>query len=209
MAPLPTVDGVGTHGGYCGPAVKPIALRMVGEIARAMPGLPVSGIGGIGTWRDAAEFLAMGSGCVQVCTAAMHYGFRIVDDMIHGLSDWMDEKGYARIADVTARAIPKFVHWQDLNLAWKTIANIDPAACIGCGLCHIACEDTAHQAIRLSPGDAKRVYEIIEDECVGCNLCSHICPVDGCITMKPQQASQRLTWKQHPNNPLRVAEAAE
>ncbi|WP_298215052.1 NAD-dependent dihydropyrimidine dehydrogenase subunit PreA [Acidocella sp.] len=209
MAPLPTVDGVGTHGGYCGPAVKPIALRMVGEIARAMPGLPVSGIGGIGTWRDAAEFLAMGSGCVQVCTAAMHYGFRIVDDMINGLSDWMDEKGYARIADVTARAIPKFVHWQDLNLAWKTIASIDPEACIGCGLCHIACEDTAHQAIRLSPGDAKRVYEIIEDECVGCNLCSHICPVDGCITMKPQQASQHLTWKQHPNNPLRVAEAAE
>ncbi|MGE4481779.1 NAD-dependent dihydropyrimidine dehydrogenase subunit PreA [Acidocella sp.] len=210
MVPQPSVDGLGTHGGYCGPAVKPIALRMVGEIARSIPGLPISGIGGIATWRDAAEFLALGAGSVQVCTAAMHYGFRIVDDMISGLSNWMDEKGYARIEDVTGRAVQKFVHWEDLNLAWKSIASIDAEACIGCGLCHIACEDTAHQAIRLHEGGEKRGYEVIDEACVGCNLCSHVCPVDDCITMRPQQAMEHLTWKHHPNNPMRVAaEAAE
>ena len=209
MVPEPTVDGLGTHGGYCGPAVKPIALRMVGEIARSLPGLPISGIGGISTWRDAAEFLALGAGSVQVCTAAMHYGFRIVEDMIGGLSNWMDEKGYARIEDVTGRAVKNFVHWNDLNLAWKTIASINAQACIGCGLCHIACEDTAHQAIKLQETGEKRFYEVIDDECVGCNLCSHVCPVSGCITMVPQMAARHLTWKQHPNNPMRVVEPAQ
>ena len=93
MAPSPTIDGKGSHGGYCGPAVKPITLNMVGEIARdpATTGLPISGIGGITTWRDAAEYIALGCGNVQVCTAAMTYGFKIVDEMISGLSDWMDE----------------------------------------------------------------------------------------------------------------------
>jgi dihydropyrimidine dehydrogenase (NAD+) subunit PreA len=208
MAPTPTVKGVGTHGGYCGPAVKPIALRMVGEIARdrETAGLPISGIGGIASWRDAAEFIALGAGTVQVCTAAMHYGFRIVEDMANGLSNWMDEKGYAGIADFQGLAVPNFVHWQDLDLAWRTIARIDKEACIGCGLCHIACEDTAHQAIIRREVDGRRVYEVVPDECVGCNLCHHICPVENCITMEPQpQTGPELTWKTHPNNPLRMA----
>ena len=122
----------------------------------------------------------------------------------------MDEKGYARIEDVTGWTVRKFVHWEDLNLAWKTIASIDPEVCIGCGLCHIACENTAHQAIKPHEGGEKRVYEVIDEECVGCNLCAHVCPVDACITMRPQQAAEHLTWKHHPNNPMRMAaEAAE
>src|SRR3984957_16748759 len=102
MAPAPHVDGKGTHGGYCGPAVKPIALNMVAQIARdpETRDLPISGIGGITTWRDAAEFIALGSGSVQVCTAAMTYGFRIVTEMISGLSDWMDEAGHATLDDI-------------------------------------------------------------------------------------------------------------
>jgi dihydropyrimidine dehydrogenase (NAD+) subunit PreA len=206
MAPEPTVDGLGTHGGYCGPAVKPIALRMVGDIARDLRGLPISGIGGISTWRDAAEFIALGAGSVQVCTAAMHHGFRIVDDMIAGLSNWMDGKGYRRIADFQGRAVPNYVHWNDLNLAFKTLARIDQDLCIKCGLCHIACEDTSHQAIAALRVDGKRRYEVIDAECVGCNLCAHVCPVDGCITMEPQPASgPPVTWREHPANPLRVA----
>ncbi len=207
MAPEPVVDGQGTHGGYCGPAVKPIALRMVGDIARDTDcrGLPISGIGGISTWRDAAEFIAMGAGCVQVCTAAMHHGFRIVDDMIGGLANWMDSKGYRALADFQGRAVPNYVHWGDLNLAFKTLAHIDQDLCIKCGLCHIACEDTAHQAVAALRVDGARRYEVIEAECVGCNLCAHVCPVDDCITMRPQAVTEHMTWRQHPNNPLRVA----
>ncbi|TIO46975.1 MAG: NAD-dependent dihydropyrimidine dehydrogenase subunit PreA, partial [Mesorhizobium sp.] len=100
FAPQPTIDGKGSHGGYCGPAVKPIAMNMVAEIARdpETHGLPISGIGGITTWRDAAEFMALGAGNVQVCTAAMTYGFKIVQEMIAGLENWMDEKGHASLS---------------------------------------------------------------------------------------------------------------
>src|ERR1700675_214266 len=121
MAPTPTVDGKGTHGGYCGPAVKPIALHMVAEIARDpdCAGLPISGIGGIATWRDAAEFMALGSGTVQVCTAAMHYGFKIVEDMIDGLNNWMDEKGFKTIEDFRGLSIPNVTEWKHLNLNYK------------------------------------------------------------------------------------------
>ncbi len=102
MSPEPSIDGKGSHGGYCGPAVKPIALNMVAEIARDVEtgDLPISGIGGITTWRDAAEFLSLGAGTVQVCTAAMTYGFKIIDEMTRGLSDWMDEKGYTSVDQV-------------------------------------------------------------------------------------------------------------
>lgn len=206
MSPMPVVDGQGTHGGYCGPAVKPIALRMIGDIARDpdTAGIPISGIGGIGSWRDAAEFLAMGATTLQVCTAAMHYGFRIVEDMVDGLSTWMDQKGYATINDVTGQAIRRYVPWSCLNMKFSTIARIDQDACIKCGLCHIACEDTSHQAIaRTREGDERR-YEVIDAECVGCNLCAHVCPVDDCITMQPQPVEGVLTWPEHPNNPARV-----
>ncbi|MFT9206050.1 NAD-dependent dihydropyrimidine dehydrogenase subunit PreA [Acetobacter orientalis] len=206
MAPLPVVGGKGTHGGYCGPAVKPIALRMIGDIARhpELAGIPISGMGGIGSWRDAAEFLAMGATTLQVCTAAMHYGFRIVDDMIDGLSSWMDQKGYADIPSVSGQAIPRFVNWGNLNLKFKTLADINQDACIGCGLCHIACEDTSHQAISKTLVDGKNHYEVIDEECVGCNLCAHVCPIDDCITMQPQPVEGELTWPEHPNNPNRV-----
>ncbi|MBS1075191.1 NAD-dependent dihydropyrimidine dehydrogenase subunit PreA [Gluconobacter sp. Dm-73] len=205
MAPMPVVDGRGTHGGYCGPAVKPIALRMLGEIARTPDTsvLPISGIGGISNWRDAAEFLVMGATSLQVCTAAMHYGFRIVEDMIDGLSNWMDEKGFETIADVTGRAVPNFVNWNQLNLKFRTLAAIDQEACIKCGLCHIACEDTSHQAISKTLLNGERHYEVIDEECVGCNLCAHVCPVDDCITMVPQPVEGVQTWNEHPNNPMR------
>ncbi|MDC8016270.1 NAD-dependent dihydropyrimidine dehydrogenase subunit PreA [Tahibacter soli] len=204
MAPTPTVDGKGTHGGYCGPAVKPIALNMVAEIARdpQTKGLPISAIGGIGDWRDAAEFMALGAGTVQVCTAAMHYGFRIVDDMINGLSHWMDSKGYKSIEDFRAKAVPNVTDWQFLNLKYDIKARIDQDLCIKCGLCHIACEDTAHQAIAKEK-NGLRHFEVIDDECVGCNLCMHVCPVDNCITMERVDTGGYANWTTHENNPMR------
>ncbi|MBL8244963.1 MAG: NAD-dependent dihydropyrimidine dehydrogenase subunit PreA [Rhodanobacteraceae bacterium] len=209
MAPTPTVDGKGTHGGYCGPAVRPIALNMVAEIARdtGMRGKPISGIGGIGTWRDAAEFMALGCGTVQVCTAAMHYGFRIVDDMIDGLKNWMDSKGYRRLEDFVGKAVPNVTDWQYLNMNYDIKARIDQDKCVKCGLCHIACEDTSHQAIT-KERDGVRMFEVVDEECVGCNLCMHVCPVDGCITMERVDDGSYRNWTTHPNNPMRKPETA-
>jgi dihydropyrimidine dehydrogenase (NAD+) subunit PreA len=215
-APQPTIDGKGAHGGYCGPAVKPIALNMVAEIARsaATRGLPISGIGGVTTWRDAAEFMALGAGNVQVCTAAMTYGFKIVQEMISGLSQYLDDKGIA-LDDLIGRAVPNVTDWQYLNLNYVTKAQIDQDMCIKCGRCYAACEDTSHQAIAMLPG---RVFEVKDDECVACNLCIDVCPVQDCITMRElplgetdprtgRKVGTFANWTTHPNNPM--AKAAE
>ncbi|MEN9894536.1 MAG: dihydropyrimidine dehydrogenase subunit PreA [Pseudomonadota bacterium] len=221
FSPNPSIGGKGSHGGYCGPAVKPIALNMVAEIARDPEtyGMPISGIGGVTTWRDAAEFLALGAGNVQVCTAAMTYGFKIVDEMITGLSDWMDEKGHRSLDDIIGRAVPNVTDWQYLNLNYIAKAHIDQESCIQCGRCHIACEDTSHQAITATKNGV-RFFEVMDDECVGCNLCVNVCPVQDCITMVPLDAGtldQRTgkkvdpayaNWTTHPNNPM-AREAAE
>lgn len=209
MAPEPVVDGKGTHGGYCGPAVKPIALNMVAEIARTMDtrGIPISGIGGITTWRDAAEFMALGAGAVQVCTAAMVYGFKIVEDMIDGLNNWMDDKGYKTLDDFVGMAVPNVTDWQYLNLNHDLKARINQDLCISCGRCHIACEDTSHQAITKEK-DGKRYFDVVDSECVGCNLCMIACPVPQCITMEAVDTDRPYTnWTTHPNNPMRKVAA--
>jgi dihydropyrimidine dehydrogenase (NAD+) subunit PreA len=150
FVPRPNVDGKSSHGGYCGPAVKPIALNMVQQImADASSALPLSGIGGIGTWRDAVEFMLLGCGTVQVCTAVMHYGYRVVEDMAEGLENWMRSKGFATIEDFRGLSIPKVTEWKHLNLNYKIVAHINEQTCIGCDLCHIACWDGAHQCIHL------------------------------------------------------------
>ena len=131
--------------------------------------------------------MALGAGNVQVCTAAMTYGFKIVQEMIAGLENWMDEKGHASLDDIVGRATPNVTDWQYLNLNYVAKAHIDQDACIKCGRCHIACEDTSHQAIT-NMVDGVRHFEVIEAECVGCNLCVNVCPVENCITMEPLAA---------------------
>ena len=213
----PSIGGKGTHGGYCGPAVKPIALNMVAEVARdpETRGLPISGIGGITTWRDAVDFIALGSGNVQVCTAAMTYGFKVVEEMISGLSDFMDSKGMESIDELVGKAVPNVTDWQALDLNYVVKAQIDQESCIQCGRCHVVCEDTSHQAITQKK-DGKRHFEVIDKECVGCNLCVSVCPVENCITMRelsPGETDERTgeavvenysNWTTHPNNPMRV-----
>jgi dihydropyrimidine dehydrogenase (NAD+) subunit PreA len=193
FAPTPNVGGRSSHGGYCGPAVKPIALHLVSSVAKAVK-IPIVGIGGIGYWNDAAEHIALGASCVQVCTAVMHYGFRIVEDMAEGLSQYMDAHGFRTVEDFRGRAVPNVVDWGDLDLNYKIIAEIDSELCIGCQLCYVACEDGAHQCIEpyAVAGNAKKnprgmgvhVPRILVDDCVGCNLCALVCPVENCITMK-------------------------
>ena len=213
----PSTGGHGSHGGYCGPAVKPIALNMVAQIGQdpLTAGLPISGIGGVGNWRDALDYIALGAGTVQVCTAAMVYGFKIVQEMSDGLSNYMDEMGFASIDDFRGRALPTVTEWRHLNLNHISKAVINQDSCIQCGRCHIACEDTSHQAITALK-DGKRFFEVKEDECVGCNLCVVVCPVPECITLRdlrPGEVDQRTgrtvsanhaDWTTHPNNPGRV-----
>jgi dihydropyrimidine dehydrogenase (NAD+) subunit PreA len=211
----PSTDGMGSHGGYCGPAVKPIALHMVAEIARSREtrGLPISGIGGITDWRDAVDFLAFGASTVQVCTAAMVYGFKIIDDLVDGLGNYLDSKGFASVDEIVGKAVPSVTDWQYLNLNHVDKAFIDQDLCIQCGRCHIVCEDTSHQAI-MATRNGERHFEVIDAECVGCNLCVSVCPVVDCITMRPMTSgtdprtgrpitSVKADWTTHPNNPGR------
>ncbi|GAA5436674.1 NAD-dependent dihydropyrimidine dehydrogenase subunit PreA [Deinococcus aquaticus] len=214
----PSIGGRGTHGGYAGPAVKPIALNMLTELMTdegvLRSGVPISGMGGIATWRDAAEFLLLGASSLQVCTAAMQHGYRIIDDLTDGLSNWMDDHGFATIADVTGRSLPQMSTFGGLDLSHQSVARIDQNKCIGCDLCYAACNDTAHQCIDLvSPGgvtvdpgydmrtngrqvaDTRPRPVVRESDCVGCALCANVCPVDGCITMVTVPSGREsVTW---------------
>ena len=204
MVPEPVVGKRATNGGYCGPAVKPIALHMVAALGRdERITVPISGIGGIATWRDAAEFIALGASSVQVCTAVMHHGYRIIQDMLDGLNDYLDSKGMKSIMDLRGKAAQRYVEWGDLDLNYKVVARVDPEKCIGCDLCYVACKDSAVACIHnggeplaaghdaptrdraLAVGREKNshIVWVDESECIGCNLCSAVCPVHGCITM--------------------------
>ncbi len=195
--PQPQVRGASTNGGYCGPAVKPIALHMVAQLARnPLVNVPISGIGGVETWQDAVEFLMLGATNVQVCTSVMHYGYRIVEDMIEGMERFMREQGYATLEDMIGLATPKYKEWGELDLNYELIAHIDEEKCIGCQLCHTACWDAAHQCIHLR--EDTRVPYVDTHECIGCNLCQIVCPVPDCITMlEVDNGKPQVTWQDY------------
>jgi len=218
----PSIGGKGVHGGYAGPVVKPIALNMLSALGTdeivAKSGVPISGMGGIATWKDAAQFLLHGASSLQVCTAVMHYGYRIIEDLCDGLSNWMDEKGFGTIDDVGGRSLHRVSDFKDFDLSFRAVARIDEAKCIKCNLCYVACDDTAHQCIDLVSSDGSKVQphaydvrsngwraavdtrpqpKIREDDCVGCRLCYNVCPVDDCIKMVELPSGRKpVTWSE-------------
>lgn len=196
---VPHVGGKGAHGGYCGPAVKPIALSMVAGCSKdPLVGVPISGIGGISTWQDAAEFMLMGATGVQVCTAVMHHGFRIVEEMIDGLNNYLDDKGLTSVTELIGKTVSKYSTWGDLDLNYQVVARINTETCINCNKCHIACEDASHQCIeRLTDDSGKAVLRVREEDCVGCNLCAIVCPVEGAIDMvEVPNGLAPMTWNE-------------
>lgn len=180
FASAPNVCGKSSVGGYSGKAVKPIALRFINEMASydKLKGVPISGMGGIETWCDAAEFIAMGCSTVQVTTSVMQYGYRIIDDLIDGLKRYMTEKGYSSISEFLGMANENIISADDLDRSYICFPKFDRSECIGCGRCFISCYDGGHQAIKMNESN-KPVLN--GKKCVGCHLCVAVCPV-GAIT---------------------------
>lgn len=173
----PDVAGVTSVGGYSGKAVKPIALRFIQSMKQnaRLKAAPVSGMGGIETWRDAAEFLAFGCENIQVTTAVMQYGYRIIEDMISGLRLYLDARGMDSVTQLVGKALPRVVPADDLDRETICYPKFDRAKCVGCGRCRISCGDAGHQALRLG----ERGAPILDArKCAGCHLCVTVCPVE-------------------------------
>lgn len=171
LAPLPTVGGIGVFGGYSGPSIKPVSLRCAASIAKAVK-IPLIGCGGIETWKDAAEFHAIGASLVQICTAVMWKGVRIIDDFTNGLSNYLTSHTFESVTDLCGKALPQLVTYPDLDMGIKLIASVDPALCTGCGICVKACTSGGYQAIKL----VDKIAVIDSDLCDGCSLCAGLCP---------------------------------
>jgi dihydropyrimidine dehydrogenase (NAD+) subunit PreA len=179
FSPLPNIGGQSTQGGMSGRAIKPIALRAVAQTAKAV-NVPVSGIGGIYTWEDAAEFLLLGAQNVQICTAVMVQGMGIIGDLTKGLAGYLDRKGLGSVRDLVGLALPKLVDHYSLARETKNAA-IDLALCIQCGQCVVACRDGGFSAIRL---EADKTPVVDGEKCDGCGLCAQVCPVWGCVQLE-------------------------
>ena len=177
----PVINGKSAISGLSGAAVKPIALRFMTEMGNCpeLEGVPMSGVGGIYTWTDALDYLLVGARNVQVTTAVMEYGYRIVEDMISGMQHYMDEKGFNSLDELVGKALPNIVSPSELTRTYQIRPSFDEEKCVGCGRCYVSCYDGGHQAIKWN--DEKRRPELDTDHCVGCHLCQKVCPVSDCI----------------------------
>jgi dihydropyrimidine dehydrogenase (NAD+) subunit PreA len=201
VEPMPDVSGQTCYGGYSGTAVKPVALRCISTL-REKTSLPIFGIGGINYWEDAVEHFLAGASAVQVCTAVMLRGFRIIDNLTKGLNDYMDRKGFNTVDEMVGLVVPKVKQHSGLEFKRREVALIDQSKCISCDLCYIACNDGVGleaigkqlNVVQMAAGvgaadggsdisEARPTYQVIAEKCDGCSLCTHVCPVKDCITL--------------------------
>ncbi len=197
LVPKPNVFGKGAASGYSGPCVKPVALRFMADMAQNPDlGLPISGIGGIETWVDVLEFLLLGASTIQVTTGIIHYGYRIVEDMMEGLSDYMEEKGFNSVSEIVGKALPNVHHTDEFDLSRQGVVEYDLDRCIGCGQCYIICQDGGGQALSWDAENRRPVMD--EDRCLSCMACSFICPVEDMIHYKEMPKG----WVRHDPEPM-------
>jgi len=175
--PQPNVKGKGAISGFSGPAIKPIGLKCVAELAHCPGlGLPISGVGGIETWVDVVEYLLCGAATIQITTGVIHYGYRIVEDLIEGLSDFMIERKFESISEIVGRAVPNVHPTDAFDLGYQGIAEFDLDRCVGCGQCYIVCHDAGGQSLAWDSANRRPVPN--DDTCLACMVCSFVCPMD-------------------------------
>lgn len=183
FSPLPNIHGHSAATGFSGPAVKPVALRFVSDLYNSKPlSMPISAVGGIETWIDALHFLLLGATNLQVTTGVLRYGYRIVEDMIEGLSDYMIDHNIKSLDEIIGKAAQKLTDPSNFETRFQVVSMINEEKCIGCGQCYISCQDGANQAIKFD--SELRRASVDETRCVGCLLCKHVCPVWDCISYK-------------------------
>jgi len=175
FVPYPNVSGKSTYSGMSGPAIKPLTLRTLAEISRSVK-LPITATGGPVTWKDAVEMMLVGATTVQFCTAVMHYGYDIIDDLRDGLAFYLEEKGFRRPADLVGKCLSNIVGHHELSRERKVVSSVIEDRCVKCDLCYIACRDGGHQAIKLEASG--RLPETDREKCPGCRLCVTVCPAD-------------------------------
>lgn len=185
----PEVISYTAVGGYSGKAVKPIALRFIHDLKanEYLSDIPVSGMGGIENWKDAAEFIAMGCSTVQITTAVMQYGYRIIDDLIDGLSSYLAEHGFQHVSDLEGKALTHIIPAEDLERDSICYPKFDRSKCISCGRCYISCFDGGHQALSRNE---KGQPVMNPQKCVGCHLCVTVCPAQAIMPGKRVQLKQ-------------------
>lgn len=178
LTPFPVINGKSSVSGYSGKAIKPIALRFINDLAQSdkLKGIPISGMGGIETWSDAVEFLSLGASNLQITTAVMQYGYRIIDDLISGISLYMEDNGFEKLEDLVGIALKNIVTADKLDRNYVIYPKFNKENCVGCGRCYISCYDGGHQAIKWE--SEIREPKLINEKCVGCHLCANVCPVN-------------------------------
>jgi dihydropyrimidine dehydrogenase (NAD+) subunit PreA len=192
---MPTIQNHSAVSGFSGRGCRPIGLRFVSELAREQRlKIPISGMGGIYTWRDAAEYISLGASNIQATTAVMQYGVRIVEDLNDGLQKHIKALGASSVKDLVGLANSSIVEPAKLDISTEVVSVINPDLCIGCGACEIACRDGAAHAIKLAPEENlrnRRSAVVDRYACVGCKLCQHVCPVPGAITFEVRKRIDR------------------
>ncbi len=172
----PVIHGQTIVGGYSGHAVKPIALRFISDLSKCeeLKDMHISGMGGIESWVDALEFILLGSSSLQITTSVMQYGYRIIEDLLDGIKNYLLSSDKSSIKDLIGLSSRTVVNHNTIERETITYPVFNLDKCNGCGRCYISCMDGGHQAINFD--NEKRIPKLIGSKCVGCHLCRIVCP---------------------------------